>query len=206
MQNTRHLFPLRNDQLSIMLTTHSNIDTIISSKLEKLRSIQPGGAVYERAMQTAIATQLTTCTRRIHTDGQASDGSDIGQYNANPMYVNPQRSPVPFQPLGKTGRDTFIKSGKPHLTRYFDQGYRAYREEMGLTADRVVLTLSGALRDGLMVMPTSGSYALGWSDAALYDLSQALEAKYQKPIWAPTADERAEMLRCVRDGVGEGAE
>ena len=184
-----------------MLSIHTNINTIINSKLTQLREIQPGGAVYDAAMHEAADTQLRNITQRIHTDGQASDGSDIGQYSIKPRYMNPQHSPVAFQPVGKTGRDTFIKSGKPHLTKYFDQGYRAFREEVGLASDKVVLTLSGALRDGLMVMPAAGGYTLGWSDAALYDLSQALETKYTKPIWAATTDERAEMVKCVREGM-----
>ena len=182
-----------------MLTIHSNINTIINSKLTQLHEIQPGGAVYDAAMHDATDTQLRNIKQRIHTDGRASDGSDIGQYSIKPMYMNPKNSPMAFQPMGKTGRDTFIKSGKPHLTRYFDQGYRAFREEVGLASGKVVLTLSGALRDGLMVMPAAGGYALGWSDATLYDLSQALETKYTKPIWVATADERAEMVRVVRE-------
>ena len=186
-----------------MLSIHSNINTIINSRLSQLREIQSGGAVYDAAMHDAADTQLRNITQRIHTDGRASDGLDIGQYSITPMYMNPKNSPVAFQPVGKTGRDTFIKSGKPHLTRYFDQGYRAFREEVGLPSDKVVLTLSGALRDGLLVMPAAGGYILCWSDASLYELSQALEAKYQKAIWAATAEERAEMVRAISVKVGE---
>jgi hypothetical protein len=186
-----------------LLTLHSNTDAILSQILNRVHSIQPGGAVYDTAMHAAIDTQLTSCVKRIHTDGQASDGSDIGQYSTTPMYVNPLKSPASFPPLGKTGRDTFIKSGKPHLTKYFDAGYRAYRQEIGLSADKVVLTLSGELRDGLMVMPAQGSYTIGWQDEELYKLAQMLESRYAKPIWAATTAERAEMVKAVSDRVSE---
>lgn len=184
-----------------MLSLHSNINNVISRISGKLRDIQPGGAVYDTAMRTAADTQHQATTDRIHTNGIASDGSDIGQYSTTPMYINPKNSPSTFQPVGKTGRDTFIKSGKPHLTRYFDQGYRAYREEIGLPSDKVVLTLRGDLRDGLSIIPTAGGYGLGWTDEALYDLSQTLEAKYAKPIWSATEDEKTAIVKGMQDRI-----
>jgi len=182
-----------------MLTIHSNLDATISKIYSRLKAIQPGGAVYDDAFHHAADEQLKASAQRIHTDGRASDGSDIGQYSTTPIYVNPKNSPTSFQPAGKTGKTTFAKTGQPHLTRYFDQGYRDYRQQIGLAADKVVLTLRGDLRDGLSVIQTAKGYGLGWSDENLYTLSQTLERRYDKQIWPPTADEKAAIIKTVRE-------
>lgn len=183
-----------------MLSISSNSSAVFDDISRRLSAIGPS---LDTALQVAADGQLSLCTDRIHTRGIASDGTDIGQYSSTPIYVNPKNSPAPFQPAGKTGKTVFAKSGQPHLTRYFDQGYRQYREEVGLSADRVVLTLRGDLRDGLSVIKTSAGYGLGWSDESLYDLSQYLEKKYAKPIWAPTAGERCLIVESVEHGVRE---
>lgn len=182
-----------------MLTIHSNTDVTVGHILARLKAIQPGGAVFDKAINEAADTQLKSTVQRIHVNGTASDGSVIGQYSAMPIYVNPKNSPSSFQPVGKTGRAVFAKTGQPHLTRYFDQGYKDYRQQIGLAADKVVLTLRGDLRDGLSVIQTPNGYGLGWSDEGLYDLSQKLEQRYGKKIWSPTADEKAVIVKIISE-------
>lgn len=84
--------------------------------------------------------------KRIFTDGLKTDGSQIGQYSEEPLYVNPvTRSPKKFPAAGKFG-DTKFKSGKPHLTRYFPQGYKGYKQTIGRNANFVNLTNFGNLK------------------------------------------------------------
>jgi hypothetical protein len=156
----------------------------------------------DAAISAAADEQLSLTRDRIHVRGIASDGTDIGQYSSTPIYVNPQNSPSAFQPMGKTGRTVFASTGQQHVTRYFDQGYREFRQAAGLSADKVVLTLRGDLRDQLTVIKTSNGYSLGWTDESLYDLSQMLEKKYAKPIWTPTAGERYLAVEGIRAKVG----
>ena len=184
-----------------MLTIHSNSDTVINRVLDRIHDLEPGGAVYTVAMKDAADNQLKATVQRIHVAGTASDGGDIGQYSSTPMYMNPKNSPTSFQPVGKAGRTVFASTGQPHLTRYFDAGYKAFRQEAGLTSDRVVLTLRGDLRDGLAVIQTSSGYGLGWSDENLYELAGKLEEKYQKKIWSPTESEKVELLRAFEEKV-----
>jgi hypothetical protein len=184
-----------------MLTIHSNAESVINRFLDRINKIRPGGSKYDKAMSETANALLANVVQRIHMDGRAGDGGDIGQYSASPIYVNPRNSPVSFQPLGKTGKDTFAKTGQPHITKYFDQGYRGYRQQIGLPADKVVLTLRGDLRDGLKVTRTERGYGLGWSDDALYQLAQSLERKYQKQIWSATAAEKAEAIKEAGNGI-----
>ena len=182
-----------------MLSLHSNITSVVDHIQSRLQQVKPGGAVYDKAMNEAAETQLRSATQRIHVTGTASDGTVIGQYSTSPIYINPKNSPSSFQPVGKTGKINFARTGQPHLTRYFDQGYKDYRQQMGLTADRVVLTLRGDLRDGLSVIRTQNGYGLGWSDANLYDLSQKLEERYGKKIWSPTTQEKAAIVKHISE-------
>ena len=186
-----------------MLSIHSNITSVVDHIHSRLQLIKPGGAIYDKAMNEAAETQLRSTTQRIHVTGTASDDSVIGQYSTSPIYVNPKNSPTSFQLVGKTGKTNFARTGQPHLTRYFDQGYKNYRQQIGLTADKVVLTLRGDLRDGLSVIRTTKGYGLGWSDAHLYELSQKLEQRYGKKIWSPTAQEKSAIVKSIRSVVSE---
>lgn len=186
-----------------MLTILSTLDKTIASILMRVEELQSANGALDAAMHSAADEQLSLCRDRIHTRGIASDGSDIGQYSSTPMYVDPNASPGTFQPVGKTGRTVFASTGKPHLTKYFDQGYKQFRQEAGLANDKVTLTLRGDLRDQLTVIKTSAGYGLGWTDDSLYELSQQLERKYSKPIWAPTAGERYLAVEAVEIRVRE---
>ena len=42
---------------------------------------------------------------------------------------------------------------------------------------------------------------LGWGDAALRDLADALESKYAKKVWAPTEEEKANMMAQITESV-----
>jgi hypothetical protein len=74
---------------------------------------------------------------RIFTDGIKTDGSQIGEYSTEPIYVNPvTRSPKKFGVEGKHGDKKFA-SGKPHATRYFAGGYYQYKVAIGRQANFV---------------------------------------------------------------------
>jgi hypothetical protein len=187
-----------------MFSFKTNITDIINHKLEKLHAIMPGGEVYDAALHASTDVQLTACVERIHTEGRASDGGDIGQYSTSPAYVNPAKSPRGFEAAGKSGKTVFARSGKPHLTRYFAEGYKQYREQIGLPSDKVTLTLRGDLRDGLAVIRTEAGYGLGWGDTDLAARAEALEERYGKKIWSPTEQEQANMTAQITETVRAG--
>lgn len=101
-------------------------------------------AFHEIAVRDTVAKQ----SERIFIDGKASDGGQIGGYNAErPLYVSPKKVPKEgaLLPLkGKTGKSEF-KSGKPHKTRYVES-YKKLRELMGLQSDKVDFNLFGNLK------------------------------------------------------------
>ncbi len=119
----------------------SNIQEVVFSlkgKLNDARQI----SVLQRTIGTYL---LGSNLRRIHNDGVAVDGSQIGHYdNLHPLYVNPNKSTRKFPTKGKTGKAKF-KNGESHKTGYFES-YKAYREKIGRDTEFVNLTLWGSLR------------------------------------------------------------
>lgn len=114
--------------------------------------------------------------QRIFDDGRKEDGSLMGHYNVKPIYVSLNATPKPKgaptgKPSGKTrkkkitrfasetsselvtttvetlmaGKSKF-KNGKRHKSKYFEKGYREYRENVGRQTAFVDLSMTGELR------------------------------------------------------------
>lgn len=123
---------------------------------------------FERAVRNIVAMQA----RRIFIDGIKSDGSPIGQYSTDPIYVNPNTGASPrktsqktrsgfvlegLEPtVGKFGEHIFTartahrgvpgtKAGDPHRTTYLPGGYKELRNRTGRRIDRVNITFSNDL-------------------------------------------------------------
>lgn len=151
-------------------------------------------------MRTIATSMLGEMSTRIYENGQASDGGEIGQYNAtNPLYVNPKNAPRGFPTIGKTGRSKF-KSGLPHKTGYFPS-YKAFRDEVGRPTDRVNLSLTGTMNNQCQVIATEGGYGLGWSNPDYYKRATGFQEKYGKPIWDVTESESAMITEIANQGI-----
>lgn len=98
-----------------------------------------------KATFIAASTAHADMVERIFTDGKATSGAAIGQYDTqNELYIDPKKSPVNVATKGKTGERTF-KNGKPHKTGYF-ASYKAYRAAIGRPTATVNLDLFGRLK------------------------------------------------------------
>lgn len=173
------------------MTIKINIQNSISDVVaQKIRGFVP--KTKEGLMRTIATTMLPVIRTRIHEQGLAADGSDIGQYDkTTPLYVNPLNSPKSFPVKGKTGKTKFEKTGLPHRTRYFESynEFKTYigRNELG----KVNLSLSGQLASQFVTIATTDGYGLGWPDDEKYNRAKFFEdTKYRKPIWALTAQEQ----------------
>ena len=114
---------------------------------------------------TSVTEVHSRQVKRIFEQGLNGNGAKIGNYNStDPLYVNPDESPVKFPTKGKTGEKTF-KSGKEHKTGYFDS-YKAFRNEIGRSTTFVNLRLTENLKlDFTNSVTQSGSgYVTGVRD------------------------------------------
>lgn len=92
----------------------------------------------------AASTAHADMVERVFSDGKASDGSEIGNYNAtNPLYVNPENAPRGFTTEGKNGEQVF-KNGRKRKTKYF-RSYQDFRANQQRESGFVNLQLFGNL-------------------------------------------------------------
>ena len=144
------------------------------------------GGGLDLAMKSAALTVLGEMRVRIHENGQAADGSDIGAYSVKPLYVNPNNSPRKFPPAGKSGKTVFAsgqKKGQPHKTKYFSGGYGDFKSTIGRNPGKVNLFLTGTMANQFVVIETPQGWGLGWMNDLLTTRAFALEMKYGKAIW-----------------------
>jgi len=93
----------------------------------------------------AVKSTMALQAKRIFLDGKNAEGTDIGTYSSNPIYVNPKNSPKKFTPKGKEGKSKF-KNGNSHKTAYFND-YLSFKKYIGRNKNKstVDLILTGEL-------------------------------------------------------------
>lgn len=184
-----------------LFVTFGAIDKLIKS----LEEIAPGNERFDANMRLASESVRGLMLTRIHEDGKAADGSQIGTYSTKPMYANPETTPgATFTPEGKTGRRVFESTGANHKTKYFDTGYKGLRNAIGKQSDSVNLNMSGIMQNTFMTMPTQDGYGLGWESDEMLNRARALEVKYGRPIWALTAEESAALTDVLKEKIQNG--
>jgi hypothetical protein len=187
-----------------VITVETNIDKLISSLKGDLSSLQKGGEHYNGILRQVATSTLGVMKMRIHEEGKASSGGDIGQYSTKPAYISinePVR--VSLRPIGKTKQSTFKtgkKAGQDHKTRYFVNGYKEYKTAAGRNLlGKVNLSLSGQLNSQFTVIPTNEGWGLGWADKEKLERAKGFEKKYSKPIYNLSQEELENIGKSVND-------
>ena len=189
------------------------VDTgdVIRSLNGKIESFLPGAAGYESLLRTVSTTLLADVKTRIHEQGKASDGTDIGKYSTKPMYVslksNIGNAGKFGRPVGKTGKSKFKKgkrAGQDHTSRYFPGGYNEFKTAIGRNQlGKVNLSLSGDMNSQLTIQPTEKGFGFGWPDGtgkgSKFLRAQALEKKYGKKIWSLTDNEKTKTITLAKN-------
>ena len=90
---------------------------------------------------------------RIFQRGEATDGSAIGSYSKEPIYVsvkkNSQVRSSSLKPSGKYSKEPKFKNGKEGKSQYFSDGYSGYRAQVGRESEKVNLNLTGQTQQEL---------------------------------------------------------
>lgn len=180
-----------------MISFSTNLHTVFAPIIVQLSTPE----LADRVTKIVAVEMLGEMRARIHQQGKAADGADIGKYSTTPMYVS-QKQNVGRSfgaPLGKPNKNgkrfsTFAsgkKAGQKHTSRWFERGYEGYKNAIGRnTLGKVNLSLSGQLDAQLTLIQTPLGWGLGWFDVEKYRRAVALqERKYKKPIWALTSEE-----------------
>jgi hypothetical protein len=181
-----------------MISLETNIAAVLTPIIAKLESNE----LADRVAKVVASEMLGEIRVRIHQEGKAADGNDIGQYSTEPLYVGVKQNQNIGRsfgaPLGKefNGKrrskfESGKKAGQQHASRYFADGYKGYKTTIGRNQlGRVNLSLSGQLDAQLVLIQSPLGWGLGWFDSEKYKRAVALQAaKYKKKIWALTSEE-----------------
>lgn len=124
--------------------------------IKKLQRVVTNIKLFQRPLVLAASSTMAQMGQRIFDDGKKTDGSDIGEYSTEPIYVSLKANPKPTgEPIGKPkgkakrGESVFKtgkKAGQKHTSKYFPEGYKGYRANIGRTTDKVNLSLTNELR------------------------------------------------------------
>ena len=80
-------------------------------------------------LMMAVKSVMALQSKRIWLEGRNKNGSAIGTYSKNELYINPKNSPKKFPTKGKYGETKFA-NGEKHKTGYFSN-YLDYKKKIG---------------------------------------------------------------------------
>lgn len=158
-------------------------------RLAKLQTLLDDSDFKQSLSLIACKSVEADVKTRVFGDGGATDGSKIGDYSTKPIYVNPAKTVG----LPKFAPDKG-KSGKPHKTKYFGDGYAGFRKTVGRQTGYVDTELTGDLRLSLQTGTANGRIVFGFTNAKNAGKAAGLEKRFGKAIYTPSDIERKTAL------------
>lgn len=166
------------------MSYESNIQTTVIDLKKRLKGFMADNALVKTVATTLAASNV----RRIHNEGKAVNGSNIGNYDTKSIYVNPDKSPKKFTPQGKGG-DKVFKSGKAHKTKYFDKGYKGFRAQIGRRTNKVDLNLTAKLEFSFQPEARGNDWVVGFTSKEQAKIARGNEKRFGKIIWGVSSDD-----------------
>lgn len=142
--------------------------------------------------------------KRIFLRGEAIDGSAIGSYSKEPIYVsvkkNSQVRSSSLKPRGKNSTDAKFKNGKERKSQYFPDGYSGYRAQVGRESEKVNLNLTGQTQQELG-SPTvrNGLPSIEFVNDKTVEIAAGNEEHFGKTIFAVLEQEIDTFVENVLD-------
>ena len=149
-----------------MITIDTNMHEVITSISDKLNGIDG-----QRICMMQATWLVGELRKRIHVEGKASDGSQIGAYSSGYMKVR----------TGDFGN-------RPTAKKWKNKGQP--RPRYNRTNDpKIILSLTRQMEDGMKVFPLENGAGIGWDNDLDFKKSQWVEETYGKEVYQLTADE-----------------
>lgn len=168
---------------------NSNISEVFGSMAANLNAMRDG-------MLREIAVSMLPVVRdRIHVQGKAADGSQIGEYSEGYMAV---RTGI-YKSNEKVSKGK--NKGQTKSTGVFTKGENKGKQRPNYNRSqdkKVILSLTRQQESDLSVQPTPEGYGLGYNNDANFNKAQWAETTYKKPIFSLTNDEK-EMVIEIAD-------
>jgi hypothetical protein len=182
-----------------MITVKTNISEVVQVLIGKLDNL----ADNDRAVRLCATTALGAMKTRIHEEGKASDGQQIGTYSKGYMvirtgsFVNAKR--VSRGPNTGKLKDAGVFTDRT-ISLNKEVGVFTGEDKVGKARPRynrtndpkVVLSLTRQMENDMKVITIGNSnYGIGFTNKVNYDKSRWVEAAYKKKIYSLTAEEKA---------------
>jgi hypothetical protein len=183
----------------------SGLGEFCASRIAQLKSIEQ-----DKVLRTAVLTAIPVLHKRIHEEGKASDGSQIGKYSNPYMKVRTGNYPNNLVTKGKNkGKNNERKAGV--FTKGNNKGQP--RPKFNRSQDnKVIISLTKKLELSYVVKATDDGYGIGFIDASVsianyenslssWDKSQYVEATYGKPIFDASKEEEDTVINTYHEEV-----
>lgn len=165
-----------------MINVTSNIAEVINTVSDKLKNVDIKAMTKEQA-----TTLISEMRKRIHQQGKASDGSQIGTYSKEYLALRSGH----FQNSAKATKGKSkgkIKNAGTH-TKGAKQGSKRIMYNRG-SDPKVILSLTRQMEQDMILIPIENGTAIGYSNEENYKKYQWAEKTYKKKIFNATVEER----------------
>lgn len=170
--------------------------------------------VHNEGRKQIALSMLPIVHDRIHVDGVAADGSQIGTYSKGYMVVRTGK----FQNADTVSRGK--NKGKNKNSGTFTKGLKIRQfgtvldvtEKTGLVRPnfnrsedtKVILSLTRQMENAFAVVEDGERMGLGWIDELNFQKALYCEQTYDKPVYTLTNGEEATMNRLAADIIPNG--
>ena len=178
-----------------MLSFKSNMDEVITLIRGRLENID-----IKEMTALQASTVIGEVRKRIHVDGRASDGSQIGSYSRG--YLKVRSGLYPSAKVGQSGKS----KGKVRSAGTFTKGRNkgSQRPKYNRGADpKVILSLTRQMESDMVIIPLENGTGIGYTNEANFKKSQWNERTYKKRIFYLTKEERELVYKTGQEYIDE---
>jgi len=172
-----------------MITIKTNIGEVVGRNIEKIISINNDSIIKPVAIM-----MVGIIRKRVHEDGIASDGGQIGKYSD--AYMRVRTGLYNYSKVVKAGKT----AGKLKSAGVFSKGKNkgSERPKFNRGTDRkVILSLTRQMENDMTIIATKKGYGIGYTNQQNFDKSQWVEKNYNKSIWNLTNSEKEQVSSIV---------
>lgn len=159
---------------------------VLKTALITAKAILQNPSTQRRVETAACYAVEAEHKNRIFNEGKASNGSKIGNYSGDPIYVGKEQlTGLPkgkFRPQGKHSKSKKFKNGNSRKTMYHKDGYSQFRRTVGRQNKHVDLNLTGTTMNQLQTGTKSGKVTYGFTAERAVEIMQSNEKRFGKEI------------------------
>jgi hypothetical protein len=181
----------------------SNLNEVVNRVVVRMESLKNP----DKMLRSMALATLSNILKRVHTDGKATDGSQIGMYSKSYLAVRSGNfeNASKYKKGAKKGQVKnagFISKGKHAIYDIESKGVVAHKNSMRPTFNRgadpkVVLSLTRQMEgDMTLVALSKGGYGVGYQNSTNLQKANWAELTYEKRIWG-LATEEEEAVRAI---------